>query len=409
MSVPITPIPSNLFTKYFLDSYDERMMIEVPTGFLSFFGNPANGGRTTFSPDSNQIEIDILRGNEKIAALIPRGLVSRTITGKPETRTEENFTNFARSFPLVEEQGAIHGNELLNRTIGEHPYSAQMGGMTQFDRLRKKGMDIYREKIKQIIRLDEVLAAQSMLTGKMDAILGTTNPDLQYDFRRSAGNTISVPTVWTSASATPIADLDAACLRVQREGHAKPDMVVMNKEAIAAFLNNPQILSAADNRRYIDEVVIQNKSMVPAHMQRFVDAGMVVRGRIVTNQGFELYLFSYNEHYENDAGTDIDFIPTGYVMVTSSKARFDRHFGPPERLPLTSQDIAMYTEYFGISPTAVNIPAEVLNSSIIPRESFYLDAYIGENRKGITMRCQHAPIFATTQTDAVAVLTDTAT
>jgi hypothetical protein len=37
-------------------------------------------------------------------------------------------------------------------------------------------------------------------------------------------------------------------------------------------------------------------------------------------------------------------------------------------------------------------------------EAFYHDAYVSGDWKKLTVRTQHAPIFATTQTDAIVVL-----
>jgi len=407
MSVPISPGVKDLYSYFFTGLYDDRKSIMVPTVGQHFFGNPMADGRTVISKNSMVVEIDIIRGSEKTAALIPRGLPARTIKGNPIALTEGQFSNFRRVYPLVEEEAIITANELNNIIAGEGPYAAQGGSITKFDRMRKKAADLYREMNKRIIRLFERLAWQSLLTGKQDAILGTANPDLQYDFRRNALNTDSVALPWTNALADPIGDLDGMCLQIDRAGHIKPNVAIMDGASITAFIGNTIVQGIADNRRFIDVVSINATMTIPADIQRLINAGLVLRGVVTTYRGYQLWLMVYTEHYEDDNGNPVDYLPEGTVFITSTKARADRYFGPDELLPLTSEDIAMYAQYFGFSPGAMIVPPEVEAGAIIPINAFSYDAYRDANRKSVTMRAQvGGPIFATTQTDAFGVLED---
>jgi len=185
-----TPNPQDLFSRFMIGTFDEKKIIGVSTGFLSFFGNPAaSGSETIYSPDSNQVDIDIIRGNERLAALVPRGGFGRIIgTGQKNLRSEK-FSEISRKFPLIVEEGDITADNLLNRIAGENPYDHK----TRIGRLRYHAAKIRDESTRRILRTNELLAAESVLTGKMSAILGTTDTNLQYDFRRTLTAPLSAP------------------------------------------------------------------------------------------------------------------------------------------------------------------------------------------------------------------------
>jgi hypothetical protein len=51
------------------------------------------------------------------------------------------------------------------------------------------------------------------------------------------------------------------------------------------------------------------------------------------------------------------------------------------------------------------MPPKIVDAGgVLTPEAFYWDAYVSPDWKRLTIRGQHAPIFATTQTDAFVVL-----
>ena len=131
----MTPIATDQFTRFMAELFNESEIIGVSTVGQSYFGNPANNmSKTIYSPDKNDIDIDIMRGTERIAALIPRGTVSRHLGSLQQNTDTQNFTSFSRKFPLGEEMGDINADEILNRLAGENPYSMSR---TKRDRLTK--------------------------------------------------------------------------------------------------------------------------------------------------------------------------------------------------------------------------------------------------------------------------------
>jgi hypothetical protein len=395
-----TPVPQDIFSRVMTAAYDEKKIIGCSTGFLAFFGNPANGSETIYSPDANVVDIDIIRGNERIAALIPRGTVSQSLGSLQKNLRSEQFTSFSRKYPLAEEESDITADNLLNRVAGENPYTRT----TRMDRMRHHASKLYHENIRRLIRMDELLATQSILTGKQDAIIGTTNTDLQYDFRRISTNILNTSYSWTGGSAVIMTDIDTCCAKVRATGKMMPDMCVMGSTAINAFVADTTVKALADNRRF-DFMQIGMNNPLPPKFQRFVDGGMIPQGKLRTPAGYELYLFTYLEIYTAENGTATKYLADDKMLICSSQARCDRYFGPPEMLPNIPSRDQLYREYFGFDPSVPPMPPNIkAGAGIIMPQSFYTDAYASPDGKRITIRVQHAPIFVTTQTDAFVVM-----
>lgn len=394
-----SPLAIDAYARFFANAFDERQVIAVSTVAQAFFGRPENGSRTVFNPDSSVVDIDILRGNERLAALVPRGLNGRSLgTGQKDT-TQEVYSNINRIYPLIEEEGNIDGNQLLFRRPGETPYS----GQTRLDRMRGHAMDIHQEAIRRIVRLFEYLAYQSLLTGKMPAIFGTADANLLYDFLRNANHIAAAPTKWDNAASTPLVDIDAAAALIRANGKATMDVALIGTGAMNALINHADIIALADNRRF--ELIQVGRNPVPANLQRFVDAGATPRGRLQTPAGNEIWLFTDLNVYTNAGGTATLYMPTDQALFAASAARCDRYFGPPEMLPNIPMKDQLYSQLFGFAPGLAPMPPNVKDvSRAVNPAMFYFDAYLPEGWKRVSIRTQSAPIYATTQTDAFMTL-----
>jgi hypothetical protein len=382
-----------------IDLYDEREMMNISTGFQSIFGNPLAGGKTLFSPNSEVVDIDIIRGNRKTAALVNRGSNTRRITGKKDTQ-EAEWTSVTRVYPLIEEEGPISANKINKRIPGENPYQS----MDKLDRMRYHARTIHLEHIRRIARLNERLCSASARTGEHVAILGTVDTDLIYDFQRSTANTVTPTNTWNSGSQDILGDIDGMCEQIRKAGKVMPDVMVLGEDAMDAFIKDTTVAAQADNRRF-ELIEVSTNNPVPPIYNRYVESGFIPRGRLRTPAGFVLWMFTYLDSYETDGGTDTKYMPVDEVLIFSSRARADRYFGPSERLPLTPDVIQMYQTYFGFSPMVTPMPPNIKNmSAILNPAQFYCDAYTNENRKGLTVRTQSAPIFATTATDGFGLL-----
>jgi hypothetical protein len=375
------------------NSFKEASIIGVPTVGQSFFGNPANSGQTVFSPDSLIVEIDIQRGNERLAALIPRGINARPLGTTQKNVNVTKYTNITRKYPLIEEEGDLESTQLLLRTAGEMPYA---GNKTQKARMRELARDIHNEQIKRIVRKNETLAWQSLFDGEQDIITGGE----KYDFYRRAAHIITPTSKWDAVAGAWIDDVDTGWGLIRANGHVNADGLIVGGGAMDAMIKDATSLALSDNRRY-ELLEINEKMPVPNKFARYVEAGLTARGRLMTPRGHEIWMFTYDDGYTNSSGNFTLYVPTNQALLFSTQGRCDRHFGPRERMPFSAQDRAWYQDMFGMDPAMAAMPAGIKSvGSVVPASQFYCDAYMGPAAKAISLRTQSAPIFATTMTDA---------
>lgn len=390
----VTPSAVDVYSRFMDDMFDLKDVIGVSTVWQQFFGKPAFGNsKTVYSPNSEVIDIDIMGANERTAQLIPRGTDSRHTGPLQRNTTTQYFTTVNRVFPFAEEMSDITATQINKRVAGENPYE----GMDKFDRMRRLAREYHMEHIRRYVRLFELLAGSSLLNGQMPAILGTTNADLIYDFGRDVGNFITPAVPWDNANANIMGDLDAAFDQMRQTGKVRANVLFMAGDVAQAFFSDGTIQNLADNRRIM--LVEAGMMTVPSQFSDLVAGGADYRGYVQTPQGRRLDLFTYNDFYDDAAGDPQPYMPAGSAFMAKYGARCDRYFGPSERLPLLSTDMALYQEMFGFSPVALPMP-EIKGGQIITPQMFYCDAYRSGDNKKVTVRTQSAPIFATTETNA---------
>lgn len=396
-----TPLSVDTYSRTMVNLFDEKDYVNVSTMWQSFFGRPETGAVTHFSPDKNLVDIDIIRANERIAALVPRGTVSRPLGGTQKNTEVTRYTNFNRMFPLAEDETDIDAIQVQNRQAGSQPYENQ----TRFDNMRMLASRGNKEMVRKTVRTFEYLASQSILTGQMPAIIGTSDTDLIYDFRRNSNLTFNATTVWSNTAADALADIDNAWSLIRQYGKVSADGMILGSTSMTEFLKLTDVIAKADNRRF--ELIMVNQAMpVPDKFNHLIAGGATARGRLLTPEGHEIWMFTYEDIYDNLSGTSTKYMPAGKVVVFSTQARCDRYFGPPEMLPMISQRRQFYQEMFGFSLDNPPMPPNVKNEGAVIRpDMFYFDAYPSGDYKKVTLRMQAAPIYATTMTDAFAVIT----
>lgn len=395
------------YTRMMVEKFDETQAIVVPTAFQgAFFGRPETGGITVFSTDSKTVEIDIVRRNgRRLARLVNRGTSSDDVS-RLKTQVEGKYTNIARKWPLIETPGSINSDELLERVAGENPYQRS----SREDGMAMKAMKIHFEHMNQHIGLMEYLCREALLTGQHPAILGTTNSDLIYDFYRDAGNFITVANAWNSGSQTIAADIDSGIDVIQQQAYLYGDYgILMGTDAFADFKADSDIQADADNRRFQFVALGGTITELPTDFRKYRDNGFQARGYLETPKGRKVWIFTYDITFTDDfttPGSDVEtpWMPTDKALIFHPKARCDRYFGPPDRLPVTADEIALYQDLFGFSMTAQPMPPKVQNTAVVDARMFYSDAYRSPDKKSVVLRTQSAPIFPTTQTDAFVVL-----
>lgn len=396
-----TPNPVDFYSRYMVEMFDQRDVQATPRAFQSFFGNPAGGGITHFSIDEMTVDIDILKANgERLAAMVHRGQSSSPID--TENVIDYEWSNINRKWPLIEISGNINSTQLLKRQPGDNPYQRR----TQLDRNRQLARDIHNDHIRKSVRTNEYLARESIITGKQPAIIDSTNAAWIYDFYRLASHTIGVPVPWDNGSQDILADIDNALDIGRQNAYRHLDFLAIGGDAMRAFIKDTTVKTLADNRRF-ELIQVSLNFPVPPRFARYIQAGWTAYGRLRTPKGREVWIFVNDDIYTDSAGDPQNYMPLDKAFLLSSQARFDRYFGPRDRMPVTPSESMWYQEMFGFSMMAPPMPANVTTEGgIIVPEAFYFDAYMPDGKKTVVMRTQSAPIFATTETDAIVVLED---
>jgi hypothetical protein len=403
-----TPQNADLFTRYMIDGFDEHEHIAVSTVWLPFFGDPATGGKTLFSPDRNVVDIDIKKANEKYAKMRMRGVGSQTLGTLIKGLKNEKYTSISRTYPLMEDFHVITADQLNQRAFNDNPYM----DATKQQRLRKLAVSGSNEIIRRFVRSFNLLARESIIDGQMSAIFGTVNSDLIYDMYRHPDLTMTVTNAWDTGAGDVMGDLDTICQRVQRLGKVPPDAFFTKGAVTTAMMENTAFGALADNRRFnligmgsSDRLGENPISSMPPRYQKFVDAGWNYKGWVQTSEGYMIHVFVTPDYVEEDSGTFTDQVPDGYGIVCNTSVRCDRYFGPDEKMPIIPMRQEMYRQLLGIDLMIPSIPPMIKNAGALIRpDMFYYDIFGNENWTNVTVQVQAAPIFVTTHTDAFATL-----
>lgn len=392
--------PSNVdgFSRFFAQSFNEKNIIGITTVFLAMFSRRNPVIRT----DASVVDIDIIRGNERTAAFIPRGTVGDYLKNKDVDGGK--YTNFSRQFPLSEETFSIQAETLGDRMAGENPYSQK----TRLMRMRDKAREAYHNMIMRTVRAWEIAAASSALTATQPAILGTTDPNYILDYKRDSSLIVdyAAGARWDVDTNDPIADLDDKITLLVQKGKVGGQsggkyVCLMGDDTIDGFLGNAKVKEAGNNRR-IYTVEKNPELSAPKEIQDLIAGGASYVAKVVSNKGRTIYILTYTSFYDDESGTSTPYMTSDSFLLTPLTFRADRYFGPPDTLPMTSGDMAYLRETFGITPTSqfpsINIKAA---AGVVDPSFFYTDAFPGGSRKNAVLRVQSAPIFATTQTDAL--------
>lgn len=392
----LAPQTVDMYTRFMDELFDERQIVKVDTVWQQFFGRPETGAKTVYT-NNLDIDIDIIRtAGEKYAKMIHRDTNSQFLNLQKNV-SDINFSSFSRIFPLCEEISDITASQLNKRLPGEMPYSPD----SPEGRLRTLAKGFHEEHIRRYVRLFEVLCGLSVLGGAHPAILGSTNTDYWYDFRRNA-NLIVTPTVkWDAAGADILGDWDAAFDAGRLYGKVRYDMAIAGANILPVILNDETIQQFSDNRGFRFIRAGEQNWVMPSKYQRFVDAGLDPIGWFMTPRGRTFYLFAYDGIVTDDDGDPQYLMPINSFFFADSNARCDRYFGPGEVLPPDPITAQLYQFYFGMNMNTPMIPAGIKNAGgIVTPQMFHCDAVFAADHKKVSARTQAAPIFATTQTDS---------
>jgi hypothetical protein len=328
-----------------LDAYIERRV--SPKMFLtSFFGLSPRGIHS-----SEHVEIDVRRGEPRIAIPVP------SITAGARKVENSKYQNKKLIPAVIKLEGSISAWSTGKRRPG----------MTAFEDpdFRRAAMDeaftVLNDCEDMTRRTVELMAAQALQTGRIDLKDSANVTVYPIDFEARPSHYI-VTTPWAADGSTgnPLADLDAGCRVVRRDGKSRPTDVIFGSGSRARFLANAKVKDQFNNwgLQKLQDIAPQ---AIPD------DATYI--GEIVVGN-YRLRAWEYDADYIDPVTNEVTpYVDENSVIIIAKDGRRDQTYGdipqfvPPEAraaqfLPSRMSSVAQgfdLTTNIWVSPDGSNL------------------------------------------------------
>lgn len=271
-------------------------------GFLSSFFTTKEEDFT----DSELVDIDTVRSGAKVAPAL------KSLTTGAVAISNDIFTGKQVRPPKYSLERTINIFDLMKRQPGESQFKEIGDWIARLAIKIRAGFDIMYAMIKRSIELQ---ASQVLQTGTVTLTDESGNPlDLALDFRPKATHFPTVTIDWSdTANADPIADLDALCGEVRKDGFVDITTAIFGRKAWQNFIDNPKV------QKYFNKENLNLASLEP----RIVNKGGKYMGYIDIG-AYRVNLFTYNSMYETfESSTTKPFVDDNNVIVLPDLADLD--------------------------------------------------------------------------------------
>jgi hypothetical protein len=269
----------------------QRVFREIKPAF-SFLKDTFFPGRETSVTEI--VDVDYVKGKRRLA----RYSSPKNLRGKEVKRDGYITKTFKPA--LINPKRTITGDTIKQRMPGEHIYS----GKTDEERALELLARDLDELDQHLSRRQEQQVSELMFTGKVTMKDDDINEVLDYEFTNK--EVLSGTDMWTDPAADPINELRLRKAAIRQKSGIVPNIVVFSEEAYEAFINNPNVQKAMENRR------ITRGEIIPRPISDAVDY-------IGTLSELGLELYVYTDWYV-DPVTDTEkaMIPAGYYLMGNS-------------------------------------------------------------------------------------------
>ena len=273
--------------------------------------------RSTETFPTETVEFDIVKGGREIAPFVHPKLGAPVIAN-------QGFATKEYKPPLVMESTVTTAEDLMTRQPGEHIYS----GRTPAARALQKLSRDMRQLEEMITRREEWMAAKTLFTGKIPVIGESLNEEIDFNFTHSV--TLTGAAKWDASSPDILGELEDWAETIRKDGYTNPNIVVMDRAAASALVNNAKIMALLDVRNY------ELASIAPRELPN----GAVWIGRYGK---LNLDFYQYNDWYvdnwtDPDHPTTQQLVPAGTAAMLSTEARFSMLRGAVTYIPYGSED-----------------------------------------------------------------------
>lgn len=397
----IVPQTVSTQTLFMQKAFSDLDMIDVPTGFQSFFGRAGTDGQTNFLTRTLSISQDIMRGENTISKMFARETgASWDIGTETNAIKGDRFKNATRVFPLMQEYFSVsHDETLKDRQFGESNINPTMA---LIEIRRKRLLERGEQAVKKMMRKNELICSEALRTGVQTLDDGQT-----YDYDRSTTNTFAAALVWTNAAALIIEEIDDLFDRIQENGKAEGNFAVAGADVFAAMVKQLIISNLADNRRYSFVAAGRNEILpeLPSDVQFMVAAGFKYQANIRTFKGRDIPIFTYNEKYQDASKNWQPFMPVNEFFGGWSGARCDRSFGPRLTFDGNTTQERQVNELLGFNAFTAQMPTNLKAKGAFDPRMFHVDGKVNGDNDVIGMRLSTGGIYVPVRTDSFGLIT----
>lgn len=250
--------------------------------------------------ETSTIDIDIVAPDTRLAPF-----VSPMVAGKADTANGFSTRKFKPAY--LKPKNVVDPEQVISRAAGEKIG----GGMSNGNRRNAIIAFNLVGQRKKIMRRLEWMAAQALLTGKV-VISGEDYPEVEVDFQRAAGNTITLAgtDVWTdTANAKPLEQFEAW----NAISEAPITDFVMDATSWANLSKFQEVKDLLDTRRGSESKI----ELGPDNAKWVSYKGMLG----------SFHIWVYMGYYTDDDGVKQNYIPANTVIGASAAVEGVRAFG----------------------------------------------------------------------------------
>jgi hypothetical protein len=315
-----------------MNAFDTRSMIlvlEQHKAPHTFFRNRWFGGPAQVH-ESDNFDIDVQKGGQRIAPF-----VSPIKEGKVMRR--EGFATYTVKPAYLKPKRVITPADCSRRMVGESIFSPRS--------IQERASLILARDLGELdnacVQREEVMMRDAILDGKItisEDVNGTLTAVREVDFLRNAALTVVLQSAYWATSATTIeANLLTWANLLRTHGELSPDVLMVGTDIADILIGNTQILAKLNLLR------VEMGSMAPREIVRGVD----YIGRLAF-PGCYVEIWCDSRTYTNESGAEIKMIPAKTILLGSTQARCEMHYGPIQDLDAAS-DLGLAS---GVIPAA---------------------------------------------------------
>lgn len=273
----------------------------------TFFRSTFFSHEKTFVTKS--VDMDYKKGARKLAPF-----VSREIGGKIIPNT--GYTTETYTPPFIAPDKVTTIDDILDRQPGESLYS----GRTPAQRAVIQMSEDFTDLREMILRREEWMCAQAMLTGKIVVLGEGVKDTIDFQFTNLLDISADKKKNWKNGTEhSKYADLKAWHEKVQKDGFTNCNVCIMASDVVTAFLMDEQIQKLLDVKNYALAVI------KPTQKENNVTY-------IGTIHELGLDLYQYNEWYVDDwtdpaNPVELPMVPAGTLMMASTHAKYSMYYG----------------------------------------------------------------------------------